>query len=1073
MKFRWGLLGMGMTGVLGFGGGAGRAAPPLVPYAMVFTPGTPTELPFLFKNEGSTVSDGARHAEVGQFWGYSFPVAPGETCLLHLTLPEKVDEPLPGVVVTGPDGKPWNAAVGKGVGNSVDVTFKAPDSMPLGGRVNIVLSAKLGVFSVQQVRLVEQQSDSSGDGLPDQIARWMTAGVSGVPRPYVYPPPARPYTTTQSGDALNPTFDLQTDAVFVYSPDAAIIAGWKSRGYGVWTMGGSRESKEYAAQHPDDVQRDSANSPLMIDGSAYLNPTPAHNAIEAQRYAVAVMNGSAGICPEEPEYFARAGYEQAFRKEWQQKFGSPWQAPESGVDARWQAGQLMASLEADHITALLQPFAARFDVRRMVALHSPINYAQWGIVCPQYRIASSPLVQDVVGQVWTGTARTPVRFSGIRSDRTFSTAFLEYSSLAQLLRGTGKRLWFLADPLEDDPTRSQSDYKSHYEETLIASLFFPEVDSYEVMPWPTRVYGHIPPEYATEINTVIAALQDMHNHPVKGGNVASDANIGVFCSDSMQWQRAAPSISDYDGFFGLTLPLLQRGVPVQAASLDRAAEPGYLAAFKTLLLSYDYQKPPDARTQTALADWVRRGGSLVFFGGSDAYNDVKTSWWRQAGSLAAPQDDLWAKLGIAVGGKAGVKIAPPTQDTAAYKSVLEGDGREHDLKNRRPYTIDLTPFAQATGSVAVRFGDRTPQDGWGAWVASAELRVGGQLAASFVAGSDIESRFLAFDNNSAVAGSSATGGPFRSAARFADGTASWTYQFDRLPRNTPVTLTLDMGNGFTVSAASVKPEFGHALLSTGRIKSLDQAVPRLRIGASYPATVYPALAPSAAQTGEGANGARGTKAAANALEGLIPLYTLRSGGTPVWMQSVGKGLVIDVGVAPGFFSASERSAELLRVVVQYAQRRAGGAYREQGSLTLRRGKYIIVRTFGEAYDVEGRTIDLLSPSLPVADDRTIPPRSLALLCDIGPDDEAPHIGFVSGRVQAKVETSAATSFFVRGPLNTPGAARLHAGGRHLSGARAIDHLGRTVNVQAVPEGDTVLLRYPNDPDGIAVRVGWE
>jgi hypothetical protein len=72
-----------------------------------------------------------------------------------------------------------------------------------------------------------------------------------------------------------------------------------------------------------------------------------------------------------------------------------------------------------------------------------------------------------------------------------------------------------------------------------------------------------------------------------------------------------------------------------------------------------------------------------------------------------------------------------------------------------------------------------------------------------------------------------------------------------------------------------------------------------------------------------------------------------------------------------------------------------------------------------------------------------------------------------------VETAGATALFVRGPLNTPGAARLHAGGKHLSGVRAIDHLGRAVIVQAIPEGDTVLLRYPNDPDGIALRVGWE
>ena len=259
-------------------GRGGRSVPPLVPYATVFAPGTPVELPFLFKNEGSTVADGVRHADVGQFWGYSFPIAPGETCLLRLTLPDKVDEPLPGVVVNGSDGKVWNAAVGKGIGNTVDVTFKVPDNTPLGTKVNIVLSAKTGILSVQQVRFVEQQADTDGDGLPDQIARWMIAGVGGVTRPYVYPAPARPYTTTQSGDLLNPTFDLQTDSVFVYTPDANIISGWKTRGYSVWTMGGSREGKEYAAQHPDDVQRDSANNPLTIDGSVPISTRPRNTA---------------------------------------------------------------------------------------------------------------------------------------------------------------------------------------------------------------------------------------------------------------------------------------------------------------------------------------------------------------------------------------------------------------------------------------------------------------------------------------------------------------------------------------------------------------------------------------------------------------------------------------------------------------------------------------------------------------------------------------------------------------------------------------------------------------------------
>src|SRR6185295_1975051 len=100
----------------------------------------------------------------------------------------------------------------------------------------------------------------------------------------------------------------------------------------------------------------------------------------------------------------------------------------------------MAQLEADHIAALLSDAQQhKPNARRMVALHSPLNYAQWGIVSPQYRITSLPTVQEVFGQVWTGTARTPARYAGIRADRTFAIAYLEYSSLTQLLRGTNKK----------------------------------------------------------------------------------------------------------------------------------------------------------------------------------------------------------------------------------------------------------------------------------------------------------------------------------------------------------------------------------------------------------------------------------------------------------------------------------------------------------------------------------------------------------------------------------------------------------------------------------------------------------
>jgi len=710
----------------------------------------------------------------------------------------------------------------------------------------------------------------------------------------------------------------------------------------------------------------------------------------------------------------------------------------------------MAQLETNQISQLLGPVAdTRPAVRRMVALHSPLHYALSGIVSPHYAITSLPAVQDVVGQVWTGSARTPVRYVGLRQDHTFSLAYLEYSSLYQLLRGTGRRLWFTSDPVEDDATRTPADYKIHYEQTVAASLLFPEVDSYEVLPWPERVYGHVSPEYATEINTVNAALQDMHNQPSASGNAVTAANIGVLVSDTIQLQRESPNASDLDGLWGLSLPLLQRGVPVQIASLDRAADPGYLRPFKSLLLSYDYQKPPSSRVEAALAQWVREGGCLIFVGGSDAYNNLKESWWRLA-NLEAPQFDLFSQLGIGIQGKSA-SVAASAEDTSQYQTVVKGEGAEHDQKNRRAVKVDLAPYAQPTGSVAVRFTDVTPQDGWGAYLGGVRLDIGGKVAAEFLTGSDLESRFLAYDNGSEYDGK----------GRFADGPNSWTYEFDNLPPNTPVQMTLDLADGYAVSVASVKPNIGHTLLSTPSAGIVGRAFPRLRIPSAYPATLYPQIQPRD-RDDSGKPGA-----------GPSVLYSLRSGGAPVWMSAIGKGLLLNVGVAPGFFSANERSAGLLRALVGYGMRRVGGSLKESDALRLKRGKYTIVRTFDDSEVVEGRTVDLFSPTLAAADDREVPAHSVALLYDIGSGDQPPHIGYVSGRVQARVETASATAFYVRGPAGTVGAARLHSGRRRLVGARAMDRLGRAIPIQADADGGTVLLKYPNDPDGVLVRVGWE
>ena len=54
-------------------------------------------------------------------------------------------------------------------------------------------------------------------------------------------------------------------------------------------------------------------------------------------------------------------------------------------------------------------------------------------------------------------------------------------------------MWFLHDPVEDNPRHDWDDYRVNYIRTLVASLLQPDVWHYEVAPWPSRVFeGRFP-----------------------------------------------------------------------------------------------------------------------------------------------------------------------------------------------------------------------------------------------------------------------------------------------------------------------------------------------------------------------------------------------------------------------------------------------------------------------------------------------------------------------------------------------------------------------------------------------------
>ena len=149
--------------------------------------------------------------------------------------------------------------------------------------------------------------------------------------------------------------------------------------------------------------------------------------------------------------------------------------------------------------------------------------------------------------------------------------------MQQLVSGTDRKMWFLHDPIEDNPHHTWLDYRKNYYKTVTASLFHPEISSYEVSPWPARVFTgkypndaetdkeEIPEEYKTNLLTVMHALRDIKTDDVEW--ITDTKEIGVILSDTCMFQRLYPKddiqhdeslTAVWNPFFGLAMPLLKK-----------------------------------------------------------------------------------------------------------------------------------------------------------------------------------------------------------------------------------------------------------------------------------------------------------------------------------------------------------------------------------------------------------------------------------------------------------------------------------------------------------------------------------
>lgn len=556
--------------------------------------------------------------------------------------------------------------------------------------------------------------------------------------------------------------DNHVDFVMVYRMDEsteARIRFYKERGYVVHLMTGISwghytdylDGEYDGVSHWDEGQTDRfGNMILHSPRVPYMVPTLSFTAYITEQLKKAVDLGVEAIHVEEPEFWDRAGYSEAFKREFALYYRKPWEAPHSSVDARYKCAKLKAYLftrTIDRVSAELKAYAQikyGRELRFYVPTHSLVNYTQWKIVSPEGRLADIPGVDGCIAQVWTGTSREKNWFEGKLKERTFETAFLEYGVMQELVKGTGRHMWFLHDPIEDNPAYDWNDYRLNYLRTVTASLLHPKINTYEICPWPNRVFEDkypktapdpepISEDYATLLNNMFNTLGTMEAGEEKG------VKVGILTGDCELYQREYPDSefsvaakeevgtvliesqeladsfrnelfagkgdkelmlrfmqsSTFPAFYSLALPLLKYGVNVRPVLLDNTRRyAGYLDDYDVLVMSYEFMKPDYPDINLSIAEWVSNGGTLIYVGdGFDPYNDVE-SWW--TGKYKNPAEHLFRMLGItpekeqeifSVGaGKAGIWLTNPCRFSFSRENA---EGFRAFVKEVVSYKYDL------------------------------------------------------------------------------------------------------------------------------------------------------------------------------------------------------------------------------------------------------------------------------------------------------------------------------------------------------------------------------------------------
>ncbi len=231
--------------------------------------------------------------------------------------------------------------------------------------------------------------------------------------------------------------NLNSDVAMVYGIGPRMpgnIETWKQRGYIVEVMTGVAwgQYQDYlngqfdGEKHWDQAQTSSDGKMILHGGNPnipYISPGENYGKYLTVGVKRALDAGAQAIYLEEPEFWARGGWEENFKREWKSYYNEDWQAPNSSPDAQYRASKLKYFLYRRALSQIFD-FVKQYGetnhrtIHCYVPTHSLVNYAHWRIVSPESSLINVG-ADGYIAQVWTGTARTPTSTKAAeRSERS-------------------------------------------------------------------------------------------------------------------------------------------------------------------------------------------------------------------------------------------------------------------------------------------------------------------------------------------------------------------------------------------------------------------------------------------------------------------------------------------------------------------------------------------------------------------------------------------------------------------------------------------------------------------------------